>query len=70
MTDFFPYENLTWPEVAALPRDVPLVLPFGGGWDLQVLAAEREVGALVVEARAAADEIPLGVRTVTLDTAR
>lgn len=23
------YENLTWPEIAALPRDLPLVLPIG-----------------------------------------
>jgi creatinine amidohydrolase len=42
MTEFFAYDQLTWPEVAALPRDVPLVLPFGGGWDLQVLAEQLE----------------------------
>jgi creatinine amidohydrolase len=29
MTEFFPYDTLTWPEVADLPRDVPLVLPLG-----------------------------------------
>ena len=33
MTDFFQYENLTWPEVADLPRDTPLVLPLGSGYD-------------------------------------
>ncbi|MEW5959923.1 MAG: creatininase family protein [Chloroflexota bacterium] len=38
MTDFFAYENLTWPEVAALPRDVPLVLPLGQGYALDSLA--------------------------------
>jgi creatinine amidohydrolase len=27
------YENLTWPEVAELPRDLPLVLPLGDGYD-------------------------------------
>lgn len=27
MTEFFHYDDLTWPEVAELPRDVPLVLP-------------------------------------------
>ncbi len=33
MTDFFAYDELTWPEVAALPRDLPLVLPLGSGFD-------------------------------------
>lgn len=28
-TRIFPFENLTWPEVAALPRDIPLALPIG-----------------------------------------
>ena len=32
-TGIFPYENLTWPEAAALPRDVPLVIPLGEGYD-------------------------------------
>ncbi len=31
MTDFFNFDDLTWPEVAELPRDVPLVLPLGAG---------------------------------------
>ena len=29
MTDIFSYDTLPWPEVAALPRDTPLVLPLG-----------------------------------------
>jgi creatinine amidohydrolase len=29
MPDFFQFDELTWPEVAALPRDVPLLLPLG-----------------------------------------
>lgn len=29
MTEFFHFENLTWPEVAALPRAMPLVIPLG-----------------------------------------
>ena len=33
MTEFFAYEELTWPEVAELPRDVPLILPLGSGYD-------------------------------------
>ena len=39
MTDFFAYEELTWPEVAALPRDLPLVLPLGDGYHLEALAS-------------------------------
>lgn len=38
MTEFFAYEDLTWPEVADLPRDVPLILPLGIGYDLEALA--------------------------------
>lgn len=34
----FQFEHLTWPEVAALPRDTPLVIPLGGGYDLEKLA--------------------------------
>ena len=29
MTDIIRYENLTFPEVAALPRDIPIVIPLG-----------------------------------------
>ncbi|GBL19662.1 creatinine amidohydrolase [Anaerolineaceae bacterium] len=39
MTSFFAYDELTWPEVAQLPRDTPLVIPLGAGFDLQQLAA-------------------------------
>jgi len=38
MTTFFPYDELTWPEVADLPRDTPLVLPLGSDYDLNLLA--------------------------------
>jgi creatinine amidohydrolase len=38
MTDFFPYDELTWPEIAALPRDTPLVIPLGSGYPLEQLA--------------------------------
>jgi len=37
-TDFFAFDELTWPEVAALPRDCPLVLPLGGGYPLESVA--------------------------------
>ena len=32
------YEALTWPEVAALPRDMPLVLPLGDGYNNDSIA--------------------------------
>jgi len=38
MTHFFPYDELTWPEVAALRRDTPLVIPIGDGYDIPKLA--------------------------------
>ena len=40
MSDFFAYEELTWPEVAELPRDTPLVLPLGSGYNPNLLAAK------------------------------
>lgn len=39
MTEFFPYENLTWPDVDALRRDTPLVLPLGEGFPMERLAS-------------------------------
>jgi creatinine amidohydrolase len=38
MTRFFAFDDLTWPEVAALRRDTPLVIPLGRGYDLARLA--------------------------------
>ncbi|MBN1992086.1 MAG: creatininase family protein [Anaerolineae bacterium] len=38
MTKFLTYDELTWPEVAHLPRDIPLILPLGPGYDLDRLA--------------------------------
>ncbi len=37
MTHFFPFDELTYPEVAALPRDEPLLLPLGKGYDLEMV---------------------------------
>jgi creatinine amidohydrolase len=37
---FFNYDELTWPEVEALPRDVPLVLPLGPGFDMPALRTQ------------------------------
>ncbi|MBK7456518.1 MAG: creatininase family protein [Anaerolineales bacterium] len=38
--DFFNFDALTWDAVAELPRDVPLILPLGFGYDLNLLAAQ------------------------------
>jgi creatinine amidohydrolase len=40
------YQDLTWPEVAALPRDLPLVLPLGAGYDPGQLAAALDAEGL------------------------
>ncbi len=40
MTTFFAYDELTWDAVARLPRDTPLVLPLGSGYDLDLLASQ------------------------------
>ena len=39
MTSFFAYDEITWPEVALLPRNTPLVIPLGAGYDQLQLAA-------------------------------
>ena len=41
-THFFAFDELTYPEIAALPRDLPLVLPLGAGYDLAALDALLE----------------------------
>lgn len=35
---FFNYDELIWDVVAELPRDTPLILPLGSGYDLNLLA--------------------------------
>jgi creatinine amidohydrolase len=37
VSEIVPYEDLTWPEIHALPRDVPLVIPLGKGYPLDRL---------------------------------
>ena len=39
MSDLYRFAELTWPEVSALPRTTPLVLPLGGGYDLKTVPA-------------------------------
>lgn len=38
MERFFAYENLTWPEIADLPRDTPLIIPLGNGYNPKAIA--------------------------------
>jgi len=38
--NFFNYDELTWDVVAGLPRDTPLVLPLGSGYDFDLLASQ------------------------------
>jgi creatinine amidohydrolase len=40
MTDFFNYDEMTWDAVAQLPRDTPLVLALGSGYNLKLLAEQ------------------------------
>lgn len=50
MTQFFDYDTMTWPEVAALPRDTPLVIPVGHGYNrvqlAEALAHPTQIGLL------------------------
>jgi creatinine amidohydrolase len=50
MTRFFAYDELTWPEVHALSRNTPLVLPLGGGYPMErlrdALGNPEEIGLL------------------------
>jgi creatinine amidohydrolase len=42
------YADLTWPEVAALPRDLPLLVPLGeGAYDLEQAARRLKSGSVV-----------------------
>ncbi|MBN2147460.1 MAG: creatininase family protein [Anaerolineales bacterium] len=49
-TQFFAYETLAWRDVAALPRNTPLVIPLGSGYPLdrlaQALSAPPRIGLL------------------------
>jgi len=40
MSEHFLFENLTWPEVAALDRETPLILPLGEGYLLEKVVSE------------------------------
>lgn len=40
MTMYFNYDEMTWDRVAEMPRDTPLVLPLGSGYDQSLLASQ------------------------------
>ena len=40
MTTIFHYEELSWPEIAALDRDIPFVIPLGDGFNHEELAVK------------------------------
>jgi creatinine amidohydrolase len=40
MHSYFNYGELTWPEVESLPRDTPLVVPLGSGFNLEQLTQQ------------------------------
>ncbi len=40
MSSILSFENLTWPEVAGLPRDMPLVLPLNDVWSMEMLSEQ------------------------------
>jgi len=48
--ELFRFDELTWPEVSALPRTTPLILPLGSGYDLEnipaLLGVQGPVGML------------------------
>jgi creatinine amidohydrolase len=46
MTTIIHYKDLTWPEVAALPRNLPLVLPLGAGYDPGQIADALGAGSV------------------------
>jgi creatinine amidohydrolase len=46
MSKVIAYETLTWPEVAKLPRDLPIVLPLGEGCDGEHIADALELDRL------------------------
>jgi creatinine amidohydrolase len=55
MIDVIRYEELTWPEVADLPRHIPLVLPLGNGYNAAAIA-----GALSSEQICLLPALPYG----------
>lgn len=48
MTNVIRYEELTFPDVAGLPRDMPLVLPLGEGYDMDEIAQSLGVDTFCI----------------------
>jgi creatinine amidohydrolase len=43
MTTYFHYDEMSWDVIAELPRDTPLILPLGTGYDLRLLTSQLSV---------------------------
>lgn len=39
MKNIINYSNLSWPEIFSLPRDIPLILPLGDGYNMGLLSS-------------------------------
>jgi creatinine amidohydrolase len=61
--NIIPYADLTWPEVAALPRQLPMLIPLGlGDYDLDAAAARLKAADICL-----LPAIPYGFRRVDSD---
>jgi creatinine amidohydrolase len=61
-----PYANLTWPEVAELPRSLPMLIPLGlGDYDLETAAARLNASEVCL-----LPAIPYGFRRIDDDPLR
>ena len=47
MTNFFAYEDLTWPEIESLPREIPLIIPLGIGYNQESIAYSLKDAPLI-----------------------
>lgn len=73
---FFNFDDLSWDEVAQLPRDIPLILPLGSGYDLGLLADQlsfppRKRGKVILFPIGHTEQhgyhLPLSVDTIIID---
>ena len=62
MTDIIRYENLTFPEVAALPRDIPIVIPLGEMTEAELIkrAQRRARSAFALDRMCVLPSVPFG----------
>ncbi|TFG90987.1 MAG: hypothetical protein E4G71_04475, partial [Candidatus Atribacteria bacterium] len=39
MKNIIQYDELTWPDLFSFPRNIPLIIPLGDGYDLDLLSS-------------------------------